>query len=230
MKQLGILIDMGDTLIHNIDFNFKRSLTLMYEKSLNKNVTLDEFLNYSLKIINDVFSERHFIEIKLIDFLKQLMELFDFSYNISLDELEIDFSKNLSIIEIVDHSMDLLKYLKQKNYKIIVLSNTCMSKKAIINILKPFHTYLDDVIVSSDYCVRKPHFSFFDIGIKRLGLNKQNICFIGNDYYYDIYGSNLSGIKAIWFNEKHLAPDSKYQCQNYIEIDNYETIIKKELL
>lgn len=230
MKQLGILIDMGDTLIHNIDFDFKRSLTLMYEKSLNKKVTLDEFLNYSLRIINDIFSERHFIEVKLIDFLKQLIELFDFSYNISLEELEMDFSNNLSKIEPVDHSIDLLKYLKQKNYKIIVLSNTCMSKKAIMNILKPFNAYLDDVIVSSDYCVRKPHFSFFDIGIKRLDFNKQNICFIGNDYYYDIYGSNLSGIKAIWFNEKHLMPDSKYQCQNYIEIDNYETIIKKELL
>lgn len=230
MEQFGILIDMGDTLIHNIDFDFKRSLTIMYEQSLNKKVTLDDFLCYSMKIINDVFSERHFIEIKLIDFLKQLIEVFDFSYNISLEELEIVFSKNLSKIEIIDYSIDLLRYLKQKNYRIVVLSNTCMSKKAILNILKPFSDYLDDVIVSSDYCVRKPHFSFFDIGIKRLGINKQNVCFIGNDYYYDVYGSNLSGIKAIWFNEKHLTPNSKYQCQNYIEIDSYETIIKKELL
>lgn len=230
MKQLGVLIDMGDTLIHNNDFDFKRSLTIMYNESTNKSVSLETFLNYSLKIIQDVFKERNFIEIKLMDYLKQLIELFDLKYNITIEELELEFSKNISKIEIINGSIELLKYLKEKNYKIIVLSNTCMSKNAIINILSPFMEYLDDVIVSSDYCVRKPHFSFFDIGIKRMGISKENIYFIGNDFYYDIYGSNIVGIKSIWFNEKHLLPDLKYQNLKYIEIDNYKSIIEKGIL
>lgn len=230
MKQMGILIDMGDTLIHNIDFDFKRSLTIMYNESLNKTVSLDTFLNYSLTIIKDVFSERNFIEIKLIDYLKQLIELFDLKYSVSVEDIELEFSKNVSKIEIIKDSVELLKYLKSKNYKIIVLSNTCMSKQAILNTLEPFKEYLDDVIVSSDYCVRKPHFSFFDIGIKRMGIEKDDIYFIGNDFYYDIYGSNVVGIKAIWFNEKHLLPDNKYKNLKYIEVDSYESLMKKDIL
>jgi putative hydrolase of the HAD superfamily len=224
----GILIDMGDTLIHTKNMDFNRSYSMMYDLSKTKNCTKEEFLQYCSKFYKDIFGTRKYLEVRLIDLIKLLIEIFDLSYDISLEELEVKFCLNCSDISEVDNAHKILKYFKNKGYKIVVLSNTCFSRKAIVTMLGRFNEYFDEVIASSEYAVRKPYESFFDLGISKFAINKDDIYYIGNDYYFDIYGSSRAGLKSVWLNELNKSRDENLPVKEYIEINNYNELINME--
>ena len=223
----AILIDMGDTIIHNYDVDYSRALSLVYEKSNNKNVSKEQYINYSLKILENIFSSREYIEFKMIDYLKQIIDYFNMTFDISYSELELFFALNSCKIKYVNNIELFLKHIKNKGYKIMILSNTSFSKSVIVAMLGELVQYFDDIIVSSDYVFRKPHFSFFDIGISRIQFPKDKIYYIGNSYYFDVYGAYQAGIKCIWFNEDKESKDEVLEAI-YQEINSYLELIEKD--
>lgn len=74
--------------------------------------------------------------------------------------------------------------------------------------------YFTSVTVSGDYGFRKPDSRFYDIALKKMGLSPEEVLYIGNDMYRDIYGAHEAGMKTVFFksnqgdHEKHGAePD-----------------------
>lgn len=55
------------------------------------------------------------------------------------------------------------------------------------------------VLVSGDFGFRKPDKRLFDIAAEKLGLEKNEILFVGNDMYRDVYGAENSGIRSVFF-------------------------------
>ena len=55
------------------------------------------------------------------------------------------------------------------------------------------------IIVSGDYGFRKPDCRLFDIASEKFALPKDEIIFIGNDMYRDVYGAKRAGMKSIFF-------------------------------
>ena len=78
--------------------------------------------------------------------------------------------------------------------------------------LGELNCFFDDIIVSSDYPFRKPNHYIFDLGVSKIKMDKKDIYYIGNSFYYDVCGSNESGINSIWFNEKE---DKPIDSRNY---------------
>lgn len=224
----GILIDMGDTLIHTKNMDFNKSYSMMYELSETKKCSKEDFLNYCKKFYEDIFATRKYLEVRLIDIIKLLTEMFHLSFKISLEDLEVKFALTCCDICKVDNVKNILKYFKSKRYKIVVLSNTCFSRRAIVTMLGDLNEYFDEVIASSEYAVRKPYESFFDLGISKFDLDKRNIYYIGNDYYFDIYGSSRAGLKSIWLNELKIKKDESLPVNEFIEISNYNELIDME--
>lgn len=221
----GILIDMGETVVHNGDMNFANSLKKLYNLSNQCNTSENEFIDECLKILNEIFSNREFLEFKMIDYIKFIINKFNLFINKSVEELEEIFAFNSSEVFLVNNIILFLEYLKNKNYPIIMLSNTSFSKNVVCKILGPLTKYFDEIIVSSECVFRKPHKHFFECGIEKFSNNVNEIYYIGNDFYYDVYGSYNSNLKAIWFNENHLNKDSRYDVNEYIEIDNYKQLM-----
>lgn len=221
----GILIDMGETIVHNYDVNYELALHKVYEVIYNKNeINEKDFVNYSLKILNDIFNKRSYIEFKMIDYIRLIKDIFNIKFTISLEEVEILFCLNSCKTKFVENIEQLLKHLKEKNYPIILLSNTSYSKSVIKNILGKLNKYFDDIIVSSDYPLRKPNEDIFKVGIAKLNLDKENIFYIGNDYDIDIIGAYNAGINPIWFNENNFKINQNIKIK-YLEIHNYLDLI-----
>lgn len=227
----GILIDMGETIVHNYDVNYELALHKIYDLINNKNeVLIDKkyFINYSLKILNSIFNNRSYIEFKMIDYIRLLKDMFNLEFTISLEEVELLFCLNSCKMKFVEDIETILKYFKEKQYPIILLSNTSYSKNVIKTILSDLNKYFDDIIVSSDYPLRKPNEDIFNIGITKLNVNnhieKNNIYYIGNDYNIDIIGAYNVGINPIWFNEN----DNKInnlKSVKYLEITDFVDLI-----
>lgn len=59
--------------------------------------------------------------------------------------------------------------------------------------------FFDPLIVSGDYGYRKPDRRLFKKALKKMDLSADEVIFIGNDLYRDIYGANLMEMKSVFF-------------------------------
>ncbi len=60
-------------------------------------------------------------------------------------------------------------------------------------------SYFNPIVVSGDLGYRKPDKRIFELALKNLGLPRENVIFVGNDMYRDIYGARKAGLKTVFF-------------------------------
>ena len=116
------------------------------------------------------------------------------------------YEKSLPNKEVID----LIRELK-KNYKIILFSN--FIAKLLRKLLNKYGItdLFDEIIISSEYKMRKPDPKFFELLIKRTGVKKTEIIFT-DDQIKNVNGANEFGIKAFLFiNAGQLVKDLKTQ-------------------
>ncbi len=59
--------------------------------------------------------------------------------------------------------------------------------------------YFSFVLVSGDSGFRKPDERMFRLAVEKMGLPAEEILYIGNDMYRDIYGAKNAGLKCVFF-------------------------------
>lgn len=59
--------------------------------------------------------------------------------------------------------------------------------------------YFEFVLVSGKYGYRKPDLRLFQKALKKMRLQPDEVIFIGNDMYRDIYGAHEAGMKTVFF-------------------------------
>ena len=78
-------------------------------------------------------------------------------------------------------------------------------------------------MASADYGVRKPHPRVFDIASRKMGLEPQDIWFIGDKHQFDVKGAITAGMHPVWYNPRNGKPDPQYDC---LEINHWQDFIK----
>ena len=77
--------------------------------------------------------------------------------------------------------------------------------------------------------MRKPNKMYFNI-VKApllktyMSINSTDIWYIGNDYHFDVHGSNISGLTPVWINRHNDDNPLDINCinvSNYIELCDY---------
>lgn len=220
----GVLIDLGNTICYNRDFNFNRGLCAIYNKAIKPKVTLKEFLNFTDEFKAVSFEKRDNFEISFRNYLMYLISYFNLEFEINLDEIEEVFSDNFEELVLIDGVIEFLEYLKLNNKKIVILSNSTLSTKTLKRSLEKLNilSYFDKVFSSGDYMFRKPYEEFFNLGIKYFNIDKSSFYYIGNDYYFDMIGATNVGLKAIWFNENN---EENINDLNIMMFNKYQDLI-----
>lgn len=59
--------------------------------------------------------------------------------------------------------------------------------------------FFDPVLVSGDFGYRKPDLRLFEKALELMQLNADEVIFIGNDMYRDVYGGHAAGMKTVFF-------------------------------
>lgn len=60
--------------------------------------------------------------------------------------------------------------------------------------------YFYPIIVSGDLGYRKPDIRIFQAVLDELNMAPENVLFVGNDMYCDIYGASQAGMKTVFFS------------------------------
>lgn len=84
---------------------------------------------------------------------------------------------------------------------------------------------LSFVLVSSDFGYRKPDLRLFETAVKKMGLAPEEILFVGNDMYRDVYGAKNANLKCVFFksnqgDQQFHGAEADYIIYNFRELVN----------
>ena len=221
----GVIFDFDNTIYdYNICNNNSLSNIFKYlEENFKKENVKDvyEKINFDIKQANNYCNKFN----KNIYF-KRLLE----NLNIPLDKLDIilqiyndEFDKNL-LVSIYPNIEDLLKFLKQDNIKIGILSNNNFKqqydKLVKINLIK----YIDYIQTSDENGYEKPHISMFHSIINKMKIPAENILMIGDNYEHDIEPALNLGLIPFLF-KKDEKKSNILQNKKFFQFSNYNELI-----
>jgi putative hydrolase of the HAD superfamily len=95
--------------------------------------------------------------------------------------------------------LEVLNDLRSR-YKLAAVSDAqsawCLPEMRAVGI----DSFLDPIIVSGDFGYRKPDPRLFTAALTALGVGPQDVLFVGNDMFHDVYGAQKLGIRTVFFS------------------------------
>lgn len=203
----GIIFDLGYTLIDYKESGWpeirQEALESGYSKLRSYNIDLPDFDTF----VSEYHTRKEDYRIraydsmlgwKITDAVRELLDEFKINDSSRFSQI---FIESVYLIErkqmIVDKGItDTLKTLKNRKYKIGIISNTIYPAFLHEKDLERFgwKGYFDFQIYSSHEKYRKPHPSIFETGIKQMSLPAEKIIYVGDRYRMDALGSQKAGL------------------------------------
>jgi putative hydrolase of the HAD superfamily len=97
-------------------------------------------------------------------------------------------------------TMELLAYLKEKNYVLSVMTNgfkEVQYPKIARSGLGPYFEY---IFISEEIGYNKPDRRIFEFALKKMNASPTEVLFVGDDYEVDIEGAADAGMDQVFFN------------------------------
>ena len=104
---------------------------------------------------------------------------------------------------------DALKALREKGYRLWLLSNAQRVFTAFELNHLGLAPYFDGIYLSSDFACRKPDIRFFSALLEEQHLKKENCLMIGNDLDTDIAGAKNAGLDTLYMHTNLTPPDQR---------------------
>ena len=144
------------------------------------------------------------------DSLDKSMKVFNINPNMKSELLDL-----YKILSPYPEVKETLQLLKEKNYKLSILSNgtpSLLNELVSSNNLKVF----DDIFSAEEVGVFKPDSKVYDIPVKKYKIEKREVAFLSANTW-DVSGGGNYGFNAIWVNRNNIIFDNlDYYPQNHI--------------
>lgn len=223
MNPKMILFDYGGTLVCDPLYNMSEgnSAIFPYITKNPYNVTKEQFSDFIKELFDEIRDLRgEFIELHEHIFLRYVLEYFNISLSISIEEAEWIICTALAENIMTPDADIMLKSLKEKGIKTGIVSNLCWSGAALeraMSELFPEHKF-DFIMTSSEYIFRKPDKHIFDMAIRKSGLKPEEIWFCGNFIDVDIIGAKNAGLFPVLYDNQDI-PDRFHKYNDISKID-----------
>lgn len=111
---------------------------------------------------------------------------------------------------------EVLTLLKQDQYRLCLVSNgTSRNQRAKLQNLG-IEDYFEQVIISEEVNVKKPHIDIFNLSLQLMGCTAQESLFVGDHPVNDVWGAEQAGMLPVWFSGSITWPDDQPQPQHSI--------------
>ena len=144
------------------------------------------------------------------DSLDKSMKVFNINPNMKSELLDL-----YKILSPYPEVKETLQLLKEKNYKLSILSNgtpSLLNELVSSNNLKVF----DDIFSVEEVGIFKPDSKVYDIPVKKYKIEKSEVAFLSANTW-DVSGGGNYGYNAIWVNRNNIIFDNlDYSPENQI--------------
>lgn len=103
---------------------------------------------------------------------------------------------------LVDGAIQLLEYLKDKNYTLSIISNGFIEVQYTKLKQSRLLPYFSNIFLSEEVGYQKPDIRFFQAVLAKLNANNTECLVIGDNFQTDIQGAQNAGIKAIYYQKE----------------------------
>jgi len=206
MKIQHIFFDLDNTLW---DHRKNAYLTIkdLFEKeeiSLKFNIDFEEFHSAYHDINERLWEQIRDGEIDKEYLRKRFYDTFN---RFGLDNLQLSMyfeehflDKILNHNHLVEGAKYILEYLKNKNYKLHIISNGFQEVTERKCILSGIDHYFQTITSADSVGVRKPNPEIFEYSLSLANASKNESILIGDDWIADITGAQNFGIDVIFFD------------------------------
>lgn len=207
-RPAGVIFDLGGTILHQEWLSFVAgSARLLEFAESTPDLTAEEIQLIADEINKDVqrVRDESMAEFSTQSFHRLLYEHLDISFNISFPEMEREFWNAAVIYSPSEGIFDVLDLLDRHQIKTGILSNSSFRGVVLEEELAKHNLAhrFSFLISSIDYGFRKPHRRLFQVAVRKMNLEPQDIWFVGDSLEYDIRGAIDSGLYPVWYNPEN---------------------------
>jgi len=201
--KIAYIFDLDGTLVENDSFRYAIK---EIPRTLGLDIDFEEFYSIFLNIYCE------FVK------LGKLKEAFDWDLItvLALRRLGVNCPKNIfykivldgldkGLVKIKDHAHEILSEIRERNGKIIVLTNGYRKYQEPVLRKTGLFELIHVLLTNDDLTEPKPSRKAFEKAILTAGISDPyKVIFIGDHPYYDIYGALNAGLRRIvWLTEYH---------------------------
>ncbi|SHJ29116.1 haloacid dehalogenase superfamily, subfamily IA, variant 3 with third motif having DD or ED/haloacid dehalogenase superfamily, subfamily IA, variant 1 with third motif having Dx(3-4)D or Dx(3-4)E [Clostridium amylolyticum] len=226
-----IFFDMGNTLLH---FHYGKSDD---EKDMQGLIYLTEYLNkFNTKIKLDEVKQGFYenwmegikerrvtlTEYPIEDFLNNFLHKYEFSLKLEqcIEAINLFYTDYREQVYFEKDIYDTLKTIKDKGFKIGVISNTCYYDEVMKECFKKASIYdlIDSFTFSYSLRIGKPNKEIFKTAFETMKITPVEAVMVGDNLESDIKPALDLGMKTIWLNHKNnrinseIVPDIEISC------------------
>ncbi len=139
------------------------------------------------------------------DFMPWYLGVVNYQLDIRLNLINV-YTKHKEIIKkrgfswyCFEHTINTLKTLKEKGYKVGLISNWNNTCRKVLDD-NGISQYLDYIFISEEIGVEKPNPEIFNKAFEVANVKPENALYIGDNYYDDVVGCKKVGMDCLLIN------------------------------
>lgn len=224
-----IFFDMGNTLLH---FHFGKtdeekdiigiSYLTSFLKQFNCQIEFDDVKKHFFDEWQKVMPLRkiNHTEYAVEDYLNGFLRKYDMELDLDMciRALDIFYTEYRNTVWVEENIHQTLENIRQKGYRIGVISNSRLYDEVMINCFKKvgLAKYIDIFTFSYYLKICKPNRELFEIALDRMEANPEEAIMIGDNLQSDIEPAQKLGLTVIWFNKNLISNDTDIKPDNEI--------------
>lgn len=203
----AILFDVDDTLYDQVQ-PFAKACDTLFGRDFP--ISMDALFASSRRHSDEVFeqSRRGVISMEEMYIYRIQRAFADFQIPVS-DRQALEFQRlyaqNQEHLQLSEMARRILRMCRERGVVTGVITNGPSSHqwKKVETLGIMAWVPREAVFVSDDVGAAKPDRKIFDFAAKKLGVEPQKTCFVGDSFENDVRGAKMAGWKAVWFNRRN---------------------------
>jgi putative hydrolase of the HAD superfamily len=207
-RPAGVIFDLGGTVLHQEWLSLVAGSKKVLEfAEITPDLTPEEIQLVADEINVEVnrIRDESMVEFGTQSFQRLLYEHLDISFSIGFPEMEREFWNAAVVYSPSEGIFDVLDLLDKHQIRTGILSNSSFTGVVLEEELAKHNLAhrFSFLISSIDYGFRKPHKRLFQVAVRKMNLEPQDIWFVGDKLEYDIRGAIDSGLYPVWYNPEN---------------------------
>jgi HAD superfamily hydrolase (TIGR01509 family) len=201
----GLLLDYGGTLVEEVSFDPRAGNEALLARAVYKpaHIGIEQVLARADRVSRELAERRDEFQIETSwqTLTRLIHDFLGIRFAEPMAELEMAFWKASVTTAPMPGAREALEQFHRRGVRMGVVSNCAFSQDVLRYEFSKYGLteWLEFIMVSAEYSVRKPNVLLFETAAAKLGFACSDIWFVGDRLDTDVAGAKAAGMKAVWF-------------------------------